>query len=84
MYVVKEPFHGGVIDRYDRKHQLLIPGHCPESVDTGGCLLTATNHLRDEFGPFCMDPVNEVHSIINGHIRLSIEHPVNGSIVFID
>ncbi|OPZ42048.1 MAG: hypothetical protein BWY93_02047 [Euryarchaeota archaeon ADurb.BinA087] len=84
MHVVKESFHGGVIDRDDREHQLLIPGHRPESVDTGGCLLAATNHLRDKFGPFRMDPMNKVHPIVNGHIRVSIEHPVNGSIVFID
>jgi len=81
--IVKKPLHWGVIDCDDREIEFAFPCHRPEPVHTSGCFLTAPYHVQEEIGPRGMQPVNEIHTIIDRHPGVGVKDFVNGCVVFL-
>jgi len=79
--VVEVPLHGGVVHRDHRERESPLAGHRPQPVDTGRRLLAAAQDAGEAVPPGGVEPVDQVHAVVDDDLGVRIEHPVDGRIV---
>jgi len=79
--VVEVPLHGGIVHRDHREHEFPLAGHRPQPVDAGRRLLAAAQDVGETVPPGGVEPVNQVHAIVDDDLGVRIEHPVDGCII---
>ena len=71
--VVKEMLGLSIVYGNNGVNQFTGPGHVPQSDDTGGCFLGATDDISGQFYVVPMKGGNQVRAIVHGNLRLMLQ-----------
>ena len=81
--VIKQVLAVGVVDHDHREAQRPGAVHDAQTVDTGRCLLTAADDLRDKVRELRVHQMHQVAAVINDDVRADGEHAAQMRLIFL-
>jgi len=81
--VVEVPLHWGVVHRDNREREFPVAGHRPQPVDAGRRLLASAKDIGKAVSPSGVEPVDQVHAVVDDDLGVRIEHPIDGRVVLV-